>query len=535
MSMNKSTSAPSSLGEPRIISLLWMLPVLVFLSCIAVQIQLPGLYMDAVNPDFIAAQWLHHHLRNPSAALPSKIFPLLGNLYHGVQNAYVALPFLAILGFSVTSLRLAQALFGVILLIAFHGITRLLSRSPWLGLAATLGLATELAFSASFRTQFYIVMGGATWLFVSLRLLYSLPTQSRPGRRILWAGFFSGLAGYGYFVLFFFAPGMLAIVILRKGANRHLTLCWILGFAFGLSPFVFGYISLALKLHGIGPMLHYVGNLVGQLHPFASGSANFYYAWHMVTLALSDAGNESMIFGEPLLGWWGGIKVLVGTLSTLGTLILLAILLWRRDPRRYTLLPVLLPVSYLLMATLFGHRLWAHHFCVLVPFVYLLPLCLWTVTTQLLSTSTRLRLAVFLILTALCLTINLAQQVSFQRALAISGGYGKSVEALNELGIAARRAGPDVAYVFPEWGFFTSFCILTGNQVRYVIDLEPATLTKLKQQGYRELRLFYWEPPSVEGYRQQLQQAGLIETSTQQFKTRDDKPAFYGLTARWLP
>lgn len=96
----------------------WMLPVVVFLFAVAFHIDLPGLYIDAVNPDFLAAQKLHPHLHNPTAALPSKIFPILGNLYHGVQNFYVALPVQAIFGFDVAPLRIAQALFGAVLLAA---------------------------------------------------------------------------------------------------------------------------------------------------------------------------------------------------------------------------------------------------------------------------------------------------------------------------------------------------------------------------------------------------------------------------------
>ena len=34
---------------------LWMLPVAAFLFAVAYHIDLPGLYMDAVNPDFVAA------------------------------------------------------------------------------------------------------------------------------------------------------------------------------------------------------------------------------------------------------------------------------------------------------------------------------------------------------------------------------------------------------------------------------------------------------------------------------------------------
>ncbi len=76
------------------------------------------------EPRLLAAQWLHRG-HNPGAqAVPSKIFPILGSFYHGLQNAYLGLPFFAVAGFSVTSLRLEQAVFGLILLLALYHLSR---------------------------------------------------------------------------------------------------------------------------------------------------------------------------------------------------------------------------------------------------------------------------------------------------------------------------------------------------------------------------------------------------------------------------
>src|SRR6187402_2875762 len=141
----------------------WLLPALAFIGLVLVHSDLPGIYMDGVNPDFMAAQWLHPG-HNPGAGIPSKIFPILGSFYHGLQNAYLGIPFFAIGGFSVTSLRLEQAVFGVILLVALFHLSRRLTGSVGMAVLASLGLATELAFTASFQWWCYIVLGGAAWL-----------------------------------------------------------------------------------------------------------------------------------------------------------------------------------------------------------------------------------------------------------------------------------------------------------------------------------------------------------------------------------
>ncbi|WP_147293364.1 hypothetical protein [Dyella monticola] len=514
---------------------LWTLPVIVFMIAVAVHIDLPGLYMDAVNPDFLAAQKLHHHLHNPTAGLPSKLFPILGNLYHGVQNFYVDLPVLTIFGFDVGPLRIAQALFGAGLLAAFFVAAQRLSKSTALAMAAALGLATEIAFTASFRTQFYIVMGGATWLAVSLMLALPLQSDTPLSRhRLFWSGFFSGLAGYGYFVLLFFVPGMFALIALRPKSNLRDTVRWAIGLAVGFAPFAVGYVSLALKLHGIGATVAFIRGLLGALHPFESGGTNggnLLYAWRMAMLAITNNGNDAMVFGHALPSAWGVVKfyvfaacLLVLSVWCLGSLVL------RRQAPPATLLG-LLPLSYLLVASLFGHRLWAHHFCVLVPFVYLLPLALLTSVLKM-QTRKPFETALMGLASIAWLIGNLTQQVAFHESLAHSGGEGLSTSALTQLAVEARNAPSTSAYIFPEWGFFTSFCLLTENKVRYVIDASPETLLDLKRDGYSDLRLVYWQPTERAHYMQVLQQAGTKTITERTFTTLDGRAVFYWLEGR---
>ena len=89
-----------------------------------------------------------------------------------------------------------------------------------------------------------------------------------------------------------------------------------------------------------------------------------------------------------------------------------------------------------------------------------------------------------------------------------------------------------VAYVFPEWGFFTSFCLLTENKVRYVDDIAPGTLAALKQSGYDEFRVAYWQPAQREQYEAALRQAGIHTFTQRTFATLDGRPVFYLLEGR---
>lgn len=533
ISQQRRRSAWSSSGAP----LAWetWLPIVAFFAMILVQANLPGLYMDAVNPDFLAAQLVHHSARQPSAGIPSKILPILGGLYYGAQNVYAGLPIFVAFGFNITSLRIAQGLFGAVLIAALYISTNRLTRSRLLAFACALGLATELAFTASFRTQFYIVMGGATWLFVALA--YAIPIESHPElarRRTLLSGVFAGLACYGYFVLGFFVPGMLLLIAWRRREGWRDLPRWLVGFMVGLLPYALGYLSLVIKLKGVTPTLAFIHQMLGQLHPFnASGASGNHlaYAWNMLRLAVTDQGNEAMIFGQPLESTWSWVKYGCLLFGLVAMTTLLMVRLIRHDERWVRALPALLPWSFLGVASLFGERLWAHHFCVLVPFVYLLGALLLLECLDALQASSRTRKVITGVALCACVAFNLAQQTTFHQELARTGGTGKMPEALNTLAEEARTSSPQVAYLFPEWGFYTSFSFLTGNRVRYVDNVEPRTFAKLRDRGYRTFRLAFWDAADEEHYRQTLTATGARNITRRIYTRRDGRPAFYLLEA----
>jgi len=511
---------------------LWLLPLAAFLGLVLFHADLPGIYMDAANPDFLAARWLHHG-HNPGAGIPSKLFPVLGSFYHGMQNAYLGVPFFAVAGFSVTSLRLEQAVFGAMLLVALYHLTRRLTASRALALAVGLGLATELAFTASFRTQFYIVLGGAAWFVLSMLLALPAEPASRiVRRRTFWSGVCFGLASYGYFVLSFFAPAMAVMVacwVPRRDWGR-----WVAGAAVGVSPYLLGFLSLLAKKHGLEGTLDFVRGMLGQLKPFeatGASASNLGHAWTMIGSATSDLANEQLVFGQGVSGAWGACKVWWLAISV-PLLLVAGLWQWRRG-RSFpatSVVPALMPLSFLAVASLFGQRLGAHHFSVLLPFVYLLPALLLAQAAALFRGATRaLRLVALGLLAVAVVGANLTQQARFHEWLVRTGGRGHSSDALTTLAVEARGAPAHVAYLFPEWGFFTSFAFLTGNRVRYSVDIEPRTIESLKSDGITEFRLVYWEAGEEERYRGALQARGVRDAEARTFLTREGQPAFHWL------
>jgi hypothetical protein len=140
-----------------------------------------------------------------------------------------------------------------------------------------------------------------------------------------------------------------------------------------------------------------------------------------------------------------------------------------------------------------------------------------------------LRLVAVGVLAVAVVGANLTQQARFHELLVRTGGRGHSSDALTKLAVEARGASGHVAYLFPEWGFFTSFAFLTGNRVRYSVDIEPRTIESLKRDGITEFRLVYWEAGDEERYRGALQAKGVRDAEARTFLTREGQPAFHWL------
>ena len=83
---------------------------IIWLAVATQQITLPGVYMDAVNPDYLVVRLLNRHAEPivPWLLNGNDLFgiaPVLISLYHGSQQVWLGLPFFALFGMTVTGLN----------------------------------------------------------------------------------------------------------------------------------------------------------------------------------------------------------------------------------------------------------------------------------------------------------------------------------------------------------------------------------------------------------------------------------------------
>src|SRR5689334_17078983 len=160
---------------PYVVALVGVL--LIYVGFATHLIELPGVYMDAVNPDYLVAKVLNRAHANPLIGwvLPGNYlanrFPVLVSLYHGLQQFWLALPLYALFGMSVVGIRLTHMVFAMGVLIAMLVLFRR-ARIP-LAIAALAGIAiaADPTFVFAFRTQSYITLAPAAWMLLSIAAL----------------------------------------------------------------------------------------------------------------------------------------------------------------------------------------------------------------------------------------------------------------------------------------------------------------------------------------------------------------------------
>jgi 4-amino-4-deoxy-L-arabinose transferase-like glycosyltransferase len=498
-------------------------------------IELPGLYMDAVNPDYIAARTLNPELNNPAWIIPTAWFPILGNLYHGVQTYYLALPIDAVFGMNIVSVRLGQALFGAVIVALSFAIMLRTTGNRLLAFVAAAALATDIAFIASFRTQNYIILAGEVWLLASILCLLQTSLDRRGVWRPFLSGVFFGLAAYGYFVFLFFGPAVIWLAgSTATGKTKRDIAIWIGGVVVGMLPYVAGYASLVVALGSISDAIAWIQAALHNLSPFSSQLSlwgDVINAGHLSQYAMTNASNEFMLLGGRLHASWPNLRLTgIALVLLCGLVATLASKRVSNRNRQTSALLIALPLVYILVASPLGTRLWAHHFSVLIPLGYVSAAI---AASQLMSWKkeglrdlTKVFPKVICVIGVVVLCLNVRQQNHFYSELEETGGVGLATNALTTLAEEARPLKTSVVYIFPDWGFFMSFALLTNNQVPYALELSPYVISQYHQTA-DEIRVAFWKETDVQKYSALLDQYGVHNLQVQTYRRNDGKPAFY--------
>ncbi|HVO87566.1 MAG TPA: glycosyltransferase family 39 protein [Casimicrobiaceae bacterium] len=523
---------------------LWFALVAIAYALVATRhIDLPGVYMDAVNPDYLVVKLLNPR-HEPIVAwvlqgnyLLGDRVPILIALYHGSQTFWFGLPLFWLFGTTVEGLRLTHAVFGLVVLGGMFYMLRRARLAPMAAAALCIALALDPSFTYAFRTQSYITLAPLAWMLFSLGLLFDVGDNPLP--RWMWSGMLAGFAVAGYFVHAFFLPVVVVAMLAFARIDRRPWRArwrWMVGLVIGASPYLLGYGLLARKMGGVDGFIRFFEQEQASLHAFASPltpGERVEHASRMLLGVISDAWHHAMMFGEWVPVPWSTLKVTL--------LLVLPLVLWiaaelRRTASSELRVVALMPMSFFAVALVFGDRLGGHHFIVVVPLLYAwLGLGLRDALAPGEVVSREIALACFALF-AVGIGINAAGQVSEGRRLEQTGGVGLMSDAINKLAADLNAASPKPFMYFPDWGlslpvvFLTRGTVGTDSLEDYARakamlcsgrDIGVALIDDREARTQAWTRALDWDPPQVQPYRQR---DGTIVFDRLTYRGRADDP-----------
>jgi hypothetical protein len=516
------------------------------------ELTLPGVYMDAVNPDYLVVKLLNRHHAEPLVAwvLPGNYLrnrvPVLISLYHGLQQFWLGLPLYAIFGTSVVGIRLTHMVFAAGVLIGMLVLLRKAGVAVWICALCGIAVAVDPSFVFAFRTQSYITMAPVMWLLFSIYALFQAEDCRTTWRAcfFLASGACFGFAVLGYFVYAFYVPVLLlaiglwspreseAVPFVRARANAMVM--WLVGAMLGSAYYLVGY-ALVARAHGggIGGFLSYVAEYSARLDAFGAAlsmEARLATAWAFLRSVFTNGWHHSLMFGSAEPVPFSSLKLVI--LAALPILFLLYAEFSHRASRILRI-AVGLPVCFFVVSLVFGERLGGHHYMSLLPISYVAlaaaPAAVWPDK----STGS--------IVAAFCLGILVAiNGFALDREFATlrrTGGVGLFSDAVNHLAIDLASLSPEPFVYFPDWGLAFPVTLISGGTIPSSTDIDVGEARRVLCSG-KDVAIamvgddrsriatwadrFHWGPPRVTPYRQR---DGAIVIDLVTFTGSPDNPA----------
>ena len=538
--------------------------LVLFLSLIAIiTLQLvklgnyPGLYLDAINPDYISVQLLYPQ------ALETKwqiAWPWLCQIYHGNNGIIITL--LSVLITGSTGVLQYHVTYGIIAAVAVFLTSKILTH-------VIVGMPAVWAFTGSLLliswpsvltiiiTQFYMCLFGTVCVLSgTLFFLEWTRDVTKLGRICLCYALF-GVAFYSYFNFLFLLPSLiiLTVIVLKKN-NRLSTDCVVsplMAYVLGCGLYIVGWSQIAvwrsgieitdarmaelffaiyalltavfmffrLKIKGRMIVLGYfiagafiwLIKVIPALSESASGlgiieNSSF---WDKFASVISDYSSiltghyaEKMILGGMSVSSFNAHVLLVFVAVVLVTMA--SELISKTFDAKWKI-PVVAIAVYLCCGIPLGTRMQPQHYVPLVFVTYIsLILCLnriFVLTREsnnvVLKCIYGLKVSILTVLVGCLIFANLFNEARIISEIRETGGDGlwsSEMTSLADSAVSNREKGMKEVYVFQDWGFFTSFDYLTMNKIPFVTAINENLLARYYSEGSDIVACFWKETDS---------------------------------------
>lgn len=471
--------------------LAFLLPCLIFSIYGFKNLDLPGLYMDSVNPDYTAA-WLQRQ----SVSIPAWIypdnwlagmyeFPLLNSLYGGNSTAYLATIFFKLFGFGAVEVHLFHSLLGISLLLSMTWCLLKWKASTFAVVLFGCALASDPSYIFSWRTQYYLQLYPLIWLFLGLGLIGSILLNGNKNRKkilelkIILAGICIGFSAYSYFIFAIYAGSIAILFYLatqKDGTKPFFQL--IAGMLIGFSPYLYAHASIVLNTD----FASYMTQLKGLQTAYGVVDTN--QGGLFDRLSTVGARLEQLVFGR-------GVETAIfgtATPTIYSSLVALGFLSFFLAFYRPTFLHLnkqskfnldlerrnnLSVLGAFVLTSLFFHIAFGvtigkplniQHYIMVSPLSYFACAILFTSISYTNNTNPiKITLKSIAVIFAIFIfTSNIFSGQKISNRLATEGGNGLYSDAINKVGLYISTLPPDTVVLFPQWGYWMGVVTITG-------------------------------------------------------------------------
>lgn len=307
-------------------------------------------------------------------------------------------------------------------------------------------------------------------------------------------------------------------------------------------------IGITLFSFTIGTALIYPFIITEIKHHNVSGfSANIFeriaLAWHNFSNNLSDVGGQSLILGYSISigkNIWRNLCIIINILWFSISLYQYLFLKQKHESKEecYALWSVLLQASFFLVSLVFATRLSSHHYTTVFHMTFLTSALqlqfIYNILMPFLNSVKQYIVKAGVILFGFLLVLNFINLGRLTMQIKRTGGNGYYTNQLNELAYNAnqkRKYGEKELYVFPEWGFGTSFIYLTQGTIPCVNNSQGTQefIGKRIEEGY-QIVLAYWDRNNGQQYEERLKYSKDITIAEKKHFTLEGNYAFTTLT-----
>jgi|tagenome__1003787_1003787.scaffolds.fasta_scaffold20963205_2 hypothetical protein len=465
-----------------------VLPLALILTTFAVGVlthpEIPGIYMDSVNPDYMVVP-----LVNP-ASLPVPVWiqpgnylwnkiPVLVQLYHGALTVFVGLPGYALFGTDALGVRLTHGSFGALILASSWVALVSIGVSRRVAVLFLVALALDPGYVFTFRTQAYITMLPTFLVLLAVAALSgaSRQTSATSARVFLFiSGFCAGLSVYGYFFYLFYGLAIAALAgwsARERDDLRTGLLIWVTGAFVGVAPMLLGFVLIAFDQGGIAEALRYAASNAEHVQVVNTklGLSEKLSASHAAAMAMLDHSyHTSLMLGRALPSYGSRFTLII---LFWVPAVLFGYQLARRSADRGAAATALLLFGPVIpLAAIFGGRVTSHHFAPVLPLAYCWAAATYSCALRTLQ-GTRIRHRVLrpvasaglFVVVGVLGWLNTANLQIIVSELKLTGGVGWFSDAITRFGEEAHVDRGTADYVLPDWGLFFPFVMLTRGEV----------------------------------------------------------------------